>query len=103
MKKTACVFLILVMLMGIAAAAVGEQLFVDNRETDKVYPERLNLRSEPSKDGAIIGLYYTGAEVENLGQENELYTKVQIGGIKGYMATEYLITAEEAVKLAKEI
>jgi len=98
MKKTACVFLILVMLMGIAAAAVGEQLFVDNRETDKVYPERLNLRSEPSKNGAILGLYYTGAQVENLGAENEEYVKVEIGGVTGYMAAEYLITEDEAVR-----
>ena len=71
MKKTWSMMLLLIMLLAAAAAAVGESLFVDNRETDKVYPERLNLRAEPSKNGAILGLYYTGAEVENLGAENE--------------------------------
>lgn len=97
MKKKIALFLALLMLTGIAACAAGESLFVDNRETDKIHPERLNLRAEPSKNGAIIGLYYTGAEVENLGAENEEYTKVQIGGMTGYMASEYLITREEAV------
>lgn len=97
MKKTACVFLALAMLMGIMTSALSEQLFVDNRETDKVYPERLNLRSEPSKNGAILGLYYTGAAVENLGAENEEYVKVEIGGVEGFMAAEYLISQEEAI------
>lgn len=98
MKKTWTLILALVMLLTMAAAGVCESLFVDNRETDKIYPERLNLRAEPSKNGAILGLYYTGAEVENLGAENEEYTKVRIGGMTGYMATEYLITQEEAVR-----
>ena len=98
MKKTMLVILSLVMLMVMMTCALGESLFVDNRETDKIYPERLNLRAEPSRSGAILGLYYTGTEVENLGQENEEFTKVRIGDMTGYMATEYLITWEEAVR-----
>ena len=73
MKKTICMLLAVLFLL-CTASALGDSLFVDNRETDKVYPERLNLRSEPSKNGAILGLYYTGAEVANLGAENEEYT-----------------------------
>jgi len=96
MKKTLCAMLAMTLLLCAGASGLCESLFVDNRETDKVYPERLNLRAEPSKNGAIIGLYYTGAEVENLGVENEEYTKVRIGGVNGYMASEYLITAQEA-------
>ena len=97
MKKTACMLLALLLAVGIISGAAGESLYVDNRETDKVYPERLNLRSEASKNGAILGLYYSGAEVQNLGVENEAYTKVEIGGVEGYMASEYLITHDEAV------
>lgn len=97
MKKMMTVILALVMLVIAMACAGAESLFVDNRETDKIYPERLNLRAEPSKSGAILGLYYTGAQVENLGTENEEFTKVRIGGMTGYMASEYLITQEEAV------
>lgn len=96
MKKICCMLLAMALLTALAGLGVCESLFVDNRETDKIYPERLNLRAEPSKNGGILGLYYTGAEVEVLGRENEDYTKVQIGGMTGYMASEYLITAEEA-------
>lgn len=93
MKKAACLLIVLIL---IAATGLGETLYVDNRETDKIYPERLNLRAEPSKNGAILGLYYTGAAVESQGAENDAYTRVSIGGINGYMASEYLITLEEA-------
>ena len=55
MKKLLCALVALALLMS-AACGVGESLFVDNRETDKVYPERLNLRAQPTKNGAILGL-----------------------------------------------
>ena len=54
MKKLLCALVALALLMS-AACGVGESLFVDNRETDKVYPERLNLRAQPTKNGAILG------------------------------------------------
>ena len=96
MKKAMTMILVLVMLM-MTACAFGESLYVDNREKDKIYPERLNLRGEPSKSGVIIGLYYTGAEVKSLGEENDEFTKVRIDDMTGYMASEYLITMEEAI------
>mgnify|MGYP000654532817 CR=1 FL=1 len=74
MKKLLCALVALVLLMS-AACGVGESLFVDNRETDKVYPERLNLRAQPTKNGAILGLYYTGTEVNVLAVENEEYDR----------------------------
>lgn len=95
MKKKICAWLCLFMGIMIAFPCLGETMYVDNRETDRLHPERLNLRAEPSKNGGILGLYYTGAEVTVLGKEND-YTQVEIGGVGGYMATEYLITAEEA-------
>ena len=64
MKKIACMLMVLLLAVSVVCGAAAERLFVDNRETDKVYPERLNMRSEPSKNGAIIGLYYSGAEVQ---------------------------------------
>lgn len=97
MKKFLTIGFALMLIFAIAASGVGESLFVDNRETDKIYPERLNLRAEPTKNGAILGLYYTGAQVNVLNVENEEYVRVEIGGMNGYMAREYLITAEEAV------
>ena len=94
MKRWIAVIAALI-LLSVCAVSLGESLYVDNRETDKVHPERLNMRTEPSKNGAILGLYYTGAQVNALETEGE-YTKVEIGGVSGYMMTEYLITLEEA-------
>lgn len=97
MKKAWIALLAALLLTALAAVGICETLYVDNRETDKIYPERLNMRDAPSKAGGILGLYYTGAQVTVLGVENEEYTKVEIGGMTGYMASEYLITKEEAV------
>ena len=47
------------------------------------------------KNGAILGLYYTGTEVNVLAVENEEYDKVEVGGVTGYMASAYLIPQEE--------
>ena len=96
MKNVLCI-LLAVLLLAVASLASAESLYVDNRETDKVRPERLNLRSEPSSDGGLLGLYYTGTQVAALGTEGD-YTQVEIAGVKGYMASEYLITLEEAKK-----
>ena len=95
MKKLLCAWIALALLLS-AACGLGESLFVDNRETDKIYPERLNLRAQPAKHGASLGLYYTGTEVNLLAVENEEYDKVEVGGMTGYMASSYLIPQEEA-------
>ena len=96
MRKWIVLQLAVTLVLALACTGMCETLYVDNQETDKVYPERLNLRTEPSKNGAILGLYYTGAQVEAQGTEGD-YTKVTVGGVDGYMASEYLITAEQAV------
>ena len=98
MKKAWFALLAALLLAALGVTGICETLYVDNRETDKIYPERLNMRDAPSKAGGILGLYYTGAQVTLLGVENEEYTKVEIGGMTGYMASEYLITREEAVE-----
>lgn len=94
-KRMLTGLLALLMLLACAAAS-GDTLYIDNRETDKIYPERLNLRAAPSADGDLLGLYYTGTQVNTLGEETTDYAKVEIAGVTGYMAKEYLITADEA-------
>lgn len=98
MKKSLGALFAAILILAMSAAGLCESLFVDNQETDKIYPERLNLRAEPTRNGAILGLYYTGAEVQVLGVENEEYVRVEIGGMTGYMASEYLITAQQVIE-----
>lgn len=96
MRKTMLLAAAVVMMTLLFAAASADTLYVDNRETDKRFPERLNLRAQPASDGDLLGLYYSGTAVETLGEETAAYVKVDIAGVTGYMAKEYLITAAEA-------
>ena len=45
-----------VLLCMLASCACAQTLYIDNRETDKVFPERLNFRAEPSAQGDLLGL-----------------------------------------------
>ena len=87
------------LLCAIAAGSCAQTLYIDNRETDKQFPERLNFRAEPSASGDLLGLYYSGTHVEKLEDAENGYAKVLVGGMTGYMASEYLITKEEAESL----
>ena len=88
-----------VLLCVLASCASAQTLYIDNRETDKVFPERLNFRAEPSAQGDLLGLYYSGTTVEKLEDAENGYVKVTVGGVTGYMSSEYLITKEKADSL----
>ena len=64
MKKLLCAWIALALLLS-AACGLGESLFVDNRETDKVYP--ICALSRPRT--ARLRLYYTGTEVNACSRE----------------------------------
>lgn len=49
----------------------------------------LNLRSEPSEQGGILGSYKTGTAVKLLNRGNGWH-KVEVNGQTGYMASRYL-------------
>ena len=55
MKKWLTMLSLAALILSMACAGLGETLYVDNRETDKIYPERLNLRAEPSKTARYWG------------------------------------------------
>ena len=54
MKKSLGALFAAILILAMSAAGLCESLFVDNQETDKIYPERLNLRAEPTRNGAIL-------------------------------------------------
>ena len=43
-----------VLLCVLASCASAQTLYIDNREKDKVFPERLNFRAEPSAQGDLL-------------------------------------------------
>jgi hypothetical protein len=66
----------------------------------------LLIRKDPSTDGKIIGKLPNngGCEVvEADGEWTKIITQTDSGTLKGYVKSEYLITGNEALKLAKEV
>lgn len=52
--------------------------------------ERLKLRDKPSRDGAVLGQYYSGVVVSEVLEKGGQWTKVRIGSQLGYMMTDFL-------------
>mgnify|MGYP000396216201 CR=1 FL=1 len=91
MKKLLCAWIALALLLS-AACGLGESLFVDNRETDKIYPERLNLRAGPGTGYDIIGKIpdYLRLRVYGTMSSAPGWALVQYDQQYGWVSTEYL-------------
>lgn len=96
MNKRFLTAMLATMMAASAATASAQLMYVDNHETDKIHPERLNLRAEASAMGDLLGLYYSGTKVDTLDESKDGYVKVTISGVTGYMSEEYLIDEETA-------
>ena len=99
---------------------VRETNFVSNEESQKIeevinsYSNLgiiksdgyINFRSEPNEldTRSIIGLMNNGAACDIIEYDlknNSIYSKVKSGGMTGYVAKKFLITGEEAKKIAR--
>lgn len=96
MNKRFLTAMLSLLMAACAAGASAQLMYVDNHETDKIHPERLNLRAEASAMGDLLGLYYSGTKVDTLDESKDGYMKVTISGVTGYMSEEYLIDEETA-------
>ena len=61
----------------------------------------LNVRKEPSSEGSIVGKMTNYAACEILGEENGYY-QITSGNVEGYVSKDYIVTGEEALKLAQQ-
>ncbi len=61
----------------------------------------LNVRKEPSTEGSIVGKMTNYAACEILGEENGYY-QITSGNVEGYVSKDYIVTGEEALKLAQQ-
>lgn len=61
----------------------------------------VNIRETPGTDGTVLGTIADGGGCEVLGTEGE-WTKIQSGGLEGYVSSQYLVTGEEAKALASD-
>lgn len=60
------------------------------RVTGQKSGERLNLRAETSTSARSLGKYNNGTNVEVLGVINDTWCHVSVGGVMGYMMSQYL-------------
>lgn len=91
MKKT---HIMLLLGMTLAAAmltasplALAQSAVVDNGSD---LTSRLNLRAQPSKDAASLGKFYSGTAVDVVADTGDGWAQVSVGGVEGYMMTQYL-------------
>ena len=61
----------------------------------------LNVREEASTSGSIVGKMTNYAACEILGEENGFY-QITSGNVEGYVSKDYIVTGEEALKLAQQ-
>ena len=79
-----------------AAPLASAQSAVVNNGSDVT--SRLNMRAQPSKDSASLGRFYSGTRVEIVADAGGGWSQVSIGGVDGYMMTQYLSADGSGVK-----
>lgn len=62
----------------------------------------VNLRSEPSEEGEILGKLYNNSAATITGTEGDWY-KIKSGSVDGYVKAEFVVSGAEAEALAKEV
>lgn len=62
----------------------------------------VNLRSEPSEEGEILGKLYNNSAATIIATEGDWY-KIKSGTVDGYVKAEFVVNGAEAEELAKQV
>lgn len=77
--------------------ALAQSAVVDNGSDPG---SRLNMRKEPSTESKTLGKFYSGTQVEIVGDAGGGWSQVKLGGgvnsLNGYMKSEFLATGSAA-------
>lgn len=73
----------------------------DNKAVANV-TNALNLRSEPSVDGELLGKCYRGAGGEIL-EQRDGWTRIKSGSLEGWVSDDYLVFGKDIEPLAREL
>lgn len=93
MKKLLCLLLSVLLILPTMTALAGDfgEMYVITDSPG----ERLNLRKSPSGKSESLGKYYAGVKVTMLGEADNGFEKVMIGGVTGWMDRDFLATTQE--------
>lgn len=87
----------LVLLLLLPLCACAQSALVDNGSDPN---SRLNMRAQPSRDGASLGKFYSGTQVDIVADAGDGWAQVTLGGgnhsLSGYMMRSYLATGADA-------
>lgn len=78
---------------------------VDTQHADLAFAQvsnYVNIRSKADEDSDIVGKLYDNSAATILGEKNGWYD-IQSGSVKGYIKAEFLVTGDQAAKLAKSV
>lgn len=64
--------------------------------------EYLSVRKKADKNSKVVGKLYQGT-AGKIVKSGEKWTKIKSGNVVGYVKTAYIVTGEEAEKLAKKV
>lgn len=88
------------------ASVSGNETPVVKSEYDNVaiaqVTNYVNLRSEPSEEGEILGKLYNNSAATIISVEGDWY-KIKSGTVDGYVKAEFVVSGAEAEELAKEV
>ena len=62
----------------------------------------VNVRDVPSEDGEVVGKLYKNSAGEWLDKEGDWY-KIKSGNVTGYVKSEFVVSGEAAVEMAKKV
>lgn len=62
----------------------------------------VNIRSEASEDSEILGKLYNNCAAKIIDKKGDWY-KIQSGSVKGYIKADYLVTGQDAIKVANTV
>lgn len=89
--KKGMIALIAALLIALSACAQAQPGYVDGKNADRVH-----LRAEANQSSQSLGLYFTGAPLENLYDAGAGWRCVQLGTERGYIRSEYVRTQQPA-------
>ncbi|MBQ5676745.1 MAG: C40 family peptidase [Lachnospiraceae bacterium] len=83
------------------AAQIEEEKYFSNLVIAQVN-DYVNVRSEASEEGEILGKLYNESVGEFISEQNGWY-EIKSGSVTGFVKAEYVVTGNEAIDLAKKV
>lgn len=93
---------ILACLTPLVASPEDENMAIYNTLAISQVDDYVNVRTEPSIESEVVGKIFNNCAATIVGQDGDWY-QIESGNVKGYINKEFVVTGEEAQKLALKV